>query len=75
MSGELVIENAVGRPELIESLAELRWFEMGPELGLERRADWVAATARESGARLPVTFVAVNGTGDVVGGWAWPNMI
>lgn len=41
---------------------------MGPEPGLERRDDWVAATARESGHRLPVTFVAANATGDVVGG-------
>jgi GNAT superfamily N-acetyltransferase len=64
----LVIENAADRPDLIDSLAALRWYEMGPDLGLERRDDWVAATARESGHRLPVTFAAVNATGDVVGG-------
>jgi hypothetical protein len=68
MSSHTVIENAADRPELIGALADLRWYEMGPEPGLERRDDWVAATARESGRRLPATFAAVNATGDVVGG-------
>ena len=68
MSNHLVIENVADRPELIEPLGELRWYEMGPDAGLDRRADWIAATARESGHRLPATFAAVNSTGDVVGG-------
>ncbi|GAB3752780.1 hypothetical protein [Microlunatus parietis] len=73
MGSRLRIEHTFGQPDLIASLADLRWYEMGPEPGLERRADWVAATVRESGRRLPATFAAVNGTGDVVGGAGWPN--
>lgn len=68
MGHPLAIESLADRPDLTESLGELRWFEMGPEPGLERRVDWVAATVRESGSRLPVTFAAVNAYGDVVGG-------
>lgn len=62
MGHPLAIESLADRPDLTESLGDLRWFEMGPEPGLERRADWVAATVRESGSRLPVTFAAVTRT-------------
>lgn len=68
MSDHMVIENLGDRPDLIEPLADLRWHEWGPEPGRERREDWVALTARESGRRLPVTFAAVTAAGDVVGG-------
>jgi GNAT superfamily N-acetyltransferase len=68
MNDQTLIESTAGKPELIESLGDLRWFEMGPDAGLDRRVDWLTATARESGDRLPVTFAAVNAHGDVVGG-------
>ena len=64
----MTIENLDDRPDLIEPLADLRWREWGPEPGRERREDWVALTAGESGRRLPVTFAAVTPTGEVAGG-------
>jgi GNAT superfamily N-acetyltransferase len=58
------------RPELVRGLAELRWREWGPEPERPELADWVAVTEREAGRGpgLPVTFVAVDGTGSVLGG-------
>lgn len=72
--GDIVIHLLADRPALVRPLATLRWAEWAvpgrAELGWwveQGRADlgwWVDRTAAEAGRdRLPVTFVAVPGSG------------
>ncbi|WP_220448082.1 GNAT family N-acetyltransferase [Nonomuraea diastatica] len=57
------------RPDLIHPLAEIRWREWGGEPGLVHLSDWVRCAEQEAGHHeLPVTFVAVDEAGDVLGG-------
>ncbi|MDT0342777.1 GNAT family N-acetyltransferase [Streptomyces litchfieldiae] len=63
------IELLADRPDLIPGLAALRWDEWGPEPARPRLDDWVAVTAAEAGrAALPVTWVASDDAGTVLGG-------
>jgi GNAT superfamily N-acetyltransferase len=63
------IEPLAGRTDLVPGLAGLRWREWGPEPARPRLADWVAVTAAEAGRdTLPVTWVASDEAGTVLGG-------
>jgi uncharacterized protein (DUF952 family)/GNAT superfamily N-acetyltransferase len=55
-------------PGLIATVGELRWREWGQPPEPTDLATWVDITARESGRdALPVTWVAVDGTGAAIG--------
>jgi GNAT superfamily N-acetyltransferase len=64
------IELLADRPDLIASLAEMRWHEWGADHpGREKLRFWTDVTAQEAGRdTLPVTFVAVGRCGQAVGG-------
>lgn len=54
------------RPHLIEAVGELRWREWGD--GDPNPAGWIGTTRSEAGAwELPVTFVAIATSGEVLG--------
>jgi GNAT superfamily N-acetyltransferase len=55
-------------PHLIEPVGEMRWKEWGRPPEPVERSWWVDVTRKESGREaLPVTFVAVDGSGEAVG--------
>lgn len=55
-------------PEAIQVIADLRWREWGHEPEPEDPAWWLDTTIREAGrAELPVTWVAHDDDGDVLG--------
>jgi GNAT superfamily N-acetyltransferase len=60
------------RPELMIPLARIRWSEWGDHPGREDLRWWVDTTRGEMGetgsSGLPVTFVAVDPAGEVLGG-------
>ncbi len=56
------------RPECIAAIADMRWREWGHSPEPEDPAFWLETTSREAGRdRLPVTFVAVESSGDAIG--------
>lgn len=64
-SGAERLELLVDHPDLIAQVGELRWLEWG---GAEDAQSWIEVTAREAGRdKLPVTLVAVDRAGEVVG--------
>ncbi|HEX5114263.1 MAG TPA: GNAT family N-acetyltransferase [Pseudonocardiaceae bacterium] len=65
----VTVELLVDREELLVPLARLRWTEWGGHPGREDVRWWIDTTRAESGvAGLPVTFAAVDASGEVVGG-------
>jgi GNAT superfamily N-acetyltransferase len=63
------IENLADRPDLLVSLARIRWQEWRTHPGREALPWWVETTRRETGRdAVPVTFVAVDAVGEAVGG-------
>jgi GNAT superfamily N-acetyltransferase len=65
----VTIELLADHPDLIASLADLRWREWAGHPGREDPRFWVTVTAGEAGRdALPVTFVAVDRSGRAVGG-------
>ncbi|MDG4829949.1 GNAT family N-acetyltransferase [Solwaraspora sp. WMMD1047] len=63
------VELLADRPDLLISLARIRWREWGDEPGREDLQWHIDATRRETGrTALPVTFVATDGAGEAVGG-------
>ncbi len=56
------------KPDLIAHVAEMRWREWGHPPEPTDLSWWLATTTREAGRdSLPVTFVAVDDSGDAVG--------
>jgi GNAT superfamily N-acetyltransferase len=55
-------------PELIPAIGRMRWREWAESSGHTDVAWWVETTRREAGREgLPVTYVAVDGTGEALG--------
>ncbi|GAA4959369.1 GNAT family N-acetyltransferase [Actinoplanes utahensis] len=65
----IAIELLADRPDLIAELARLRWHEWSRHPGREDPQWWIDTTRRETGRALPpVTFVAIDETGNASGG-------
>jgi GNAT superfamily N-acetyltransferase len=69
---EVEIALLAEHPDLVSQVGEMRWREWGYD---EDSLDaWTQVTARESGREhLPVTLVAVDGSGHAIGGVALGN--
>ncbi len=64
----LLISLFADRPEFIASVADMRWREWGHPPEPEDLSWWLETTSREAGrSELPVTFLAVDDSGEVVG--------
>ena len=64
------VDLLANHPGLIRPIGEMRWLEFGH--GSKDPAAFVEITARESGREtLPVTFVAIDATGQAVGAVGW----
>jgi GNAT superfamily N-acetyltransferase len=65
----VTVELLADRPDLLIPLAQIRWREWGDHPGREDLQWWIDTTRSESGGiGLPVTFVAVDPVGQIVGG-------
>ncbi|MET7833730.1 GNAT family N-acetyltransferase [Micromonospora sediminicola] len=62
------IELLADRPDLLPSVARLRWQEWGAEPGRQALQWWIDTTRSEAGREaLPIAFVAVNSNGKAIG--------
>ncbi|SHN75671.1 GNAT family N-acetyltransferase [Cryptosporangium aurantiacum] len=69
LRSSLTIESLADRPDLVDPLARLRWQEWADHSGRESLLWWIRTTQGEAGADgVPVTLVAVDAAGDVLGG-------
>jgi GNAT superfamily N-acetyltransferase len=65
----VTIELLADHPDLIAPLADLRWREWADHPGRENLQFWVNVAASEAGRdALPVTFVAIDQSGQAAGG-------
>ena len=65
----VTFELLADRPDLLIPLARIRWSEWRNHAGREELQWWIDTTRRETGRETPpVTFVAIDTTGEVVGG-------
>ena len=63
-----VISLLADEPECIPAVADMRWREWGHPPEPEDPSWWLETTSREAGRiELPVTFVAVDASGDAIG--------
>lgn len=68
MPAATVIALLADMPECIPAVADMRWREWGHPPEPEDPSWWLETTAREAGrSELPVTFVAVDASGDAIG--------
>ena len=64
----LSVQLLADRPELVAAVGKIRWAEWGHPPEPKHLSWWVDVTGREAGREgLPVTFVAVDGSGAAVG--------
>ena len=62
------IELLAERPDLLPSVARLRWQEWGTEPGRQALQWWIDTTRSEAGRdTLPIAFVAVSSNGEAIG--------
>jgi len=65
----VIVHSLADRPELLIPLARIRWHEWGGEAGREDLRWFIDTTRAETGVTgLPVTLVAVDPDGQVLGG-------
>lgn len=66
--GDISVHLLADRPDLVESVGDMRWREWGQPPEPVDRSWWIDVTGSEAGRRgLPVTWVAVDGRGEAAG--------